>query len=150
LKTPYWQAADPLVFEAERIALPGTLHWTFLKEAQADFFAHTARYANAEQSFAEAGKAASSLQNKKWQAIVLRDSGLMLKRQGNLGSADSMRRALELAESSAGAWTLSLTYRAASEVLPEARLARKKQKPASAAAQRKRAPGLTLLGGVAR
>jgi hypothetical protein len=151
LKTPYWQAADPLVFEAERIALPGTLHWTFLKEAQADFFAHTARYANAEQSFAEAGKAASTLQNKKWQAIVLRDSGLMLKRIGSLESADSMRRAVELAESAAGAWTLSLTYRAASEVLPEARPARQKQKVTTAAAvQRKRSPGLSLLGGVAR
>jgi hypothetical protein len=151
LKTPYWQAADPLVFEAEQLARPGTLHWTFVKEAQADLFAHKSQFSDAERSFAQAGDAARALQNKKWEAIVLRDLGLLLKRTGSRQSVESMRRAVELAEHGAGAWTLSLTYRAASEVLPGVRHAQRQSLPrALTAAQHKRLSKLSLFGGATR
>lgn len=124
MKTRYWRAVDPLIFEAEQFALPGTLHWVFIKEAQADFLARTASYQAARVSFAAARDAAITLQNPKWQAIVFRDLGLMLNRLGDETSIETMEHAVKLAESTAGAWSRSLTYRAASKVLTNRRLAK--------------------------
>lgn len=124
MKTPYWRAIGPLLFEAEQIAQPGTLSWIFIKEAQADFLSRNARYEAARASFAAAGDAAVKLQNPKWQGIVFRDLALMLNRLKDSESIDAMQRAVNLAERSAGAWTRSLTYRAASQVLAKKRIAR--------------------------
>lgn len=123
LKTAYWRAADPLLFEAEKIAVPGTLHWVFIKEAQADLLARLAKYEGAQTSFAAAQNAARALQNQKWQAIILRDMGLMLRQQGSSESISALQHAVELAQKGAGAWTLSLIYKAASQVLPDKRVA---------------------------
>lgn len=148
LKTRYWRAADPLLFEAERISVPGTLHWIFVKEAQADLLVRLAEYEGAQKSFTAAQEAARNLQNRKWQAIVCRDEGLMLKRLGSRDSVATMQRALELAEEGAGAWTLALTYRAASEVIPGVRAAGLVRRVESAVpgTRRERCPSLTLFG----
>jgi hypothetical protein len=150
LKTRYWRAVDPLIFEAEAIAKPGTLHWVFLKEAQADFLGRTARYKAAEESFAAADEATKTLQNPKWQAILCRDRGLML---GSIGSEESIRlmtRAVELAEAGAmGAWSRSLTYQAASKVLHPGRIARpapRMMEPCLEPRADMRRPMLTLKG----
>jgi len=122
LKTRYWRAVDPLVFEAEALARPGTLHWLFIKEAQGDFLARIARYRAAEESFTAAAEATRILQNRKWQTIVYRDRALMLERLGSAESVESARRALELADAGAvGAWSRCLTYQATSKILGEPR-----------------------------
>jgi tetratricopeptide (TPR) repeat protein len=126
MKTRYWRALNPLLFDVERFSPPGTLYWTFVKEAQGDFLARSGRYDEARASFAAAQAAARKLDNRKWQSIVLRDVGIMLGRLGQTQeSAASLRRAVDLAERGAGAWSLSLTYRAASKVLADDAIARR-------------------------
>jgi tetratricopeptide (TPR) repeat protein len=142
LKTRYWRAADPLLFEAERIAKTGTLLWVFIKEAQGDFFTRMAQYDRAQSSFGAAQEAARKLQNRKWQAIVCRDEGVMLKRLGSSESVTSMQSALDLAEEGAGAWTLSLTYRAAAQVLPNMGL-RSRARPRRISAAEPQAAAIT-------
>jgi len=126
MKTRYWRALNPLLFDVERFSPPGTLYWTFVKEAQGDFLARSGRYDEARASFAAAQAAARKLDNRKWQSIVLRDVGIMLGRLGQTQeSAASLRRAVDLAERGAGAWSLSLTYRAASKILADDGIARR-------------------------
>jgi hypothetical protein len=125
LKTRYWRNIDPLAFEAEALARPGTLHWLFIKESQAHFLARTERYVAAEESFAAAAAATHTLQNRKWQTILYRDRALLLKRLGSEESIAFAKRALELAEAGAvGAWSRSLTYQAAATVLGQAHVGR--------------------------
>ena len=125
MKTDRWRDAEQLVFEAERLSAPGTLYWTFVKEAQADFLARTGRYEAAQAAFSAVQDAARKLGNRKWQAIALRDVGLVLSRIGRRReSADSLRQAVALAGDAAGAWSASLTYRAASKVLADPRVER--------------------------
>ncbi len=125
MKTDRWRDAEQLVFEAERLSAPGTLYWTFVKEAQADFLARTGRYEAAQAAFSAVQDAARKLGNRKWQAIALRDVGLLLSRIGRRReSADSLRQAVALAGDAAGAWSASLTYRAASKVLADPRVER--------------------------
>jgi tetratricopeptide (TPR) repeat protein len=125
MKTAQWRAVSRLLFEAEELSPKGALYWTFVKEAQGDFLARTGRYEAAQSCFAAAQDAARNLKNRKWEAIALRDAGTMLGRIGHAAeSAESMRRAVEIAEGAAGAWSASLTYRAAAKVLADRRVER--------------------------
>lgn len=58
LRTRYWRAVDPLLFEVETLAQSGTLRWAILKHLQGTFLMRTGRYDRARVPLAAAYEAA--------------------------------------------------------------------------------------------
>ena len=144
MKTRHWRCVSTLLFESEQLFEPGALNWIFLKEAQADFLARTGKHEASQSAFLAAENAATTIDNPKWRAIVHRDRALALTELGRYDEGvESMRIAVNLAETAAGAWSRSLTLNAAKRV-DQAVRSQTKASSFSAAVDRSRFPPLTL------
>ncbi|HVR47990.1 MAG TPA: hypothetical protein VMT95_15275 [Candidatus Binatia bacterium] len=124
-ETRYWRAAAPLVFEAERIVVPGTARHALLKHAQARYLMKAARRDKARQAMLEAHTIAKKLGNRRLEGIILRDRAATLTGQKDLGQrTDLMREAVALVERFGSASDLANTYAAAACVLGDRRILR--------------------------
>ena len=125
LRTRHWRAVDPLLFDVEKLAQPGTLRWAILKHLQGNFSMHACRFDRARAPLAGAYDAARSVGNRRLESIVLRDLAVVLHRGGSVTKGiEFMRHAVELAEGHSGAWSLWNTYEAAARLLPDRRIER--------------------------
>ena len=99
LRTRHWRAVDPLLFDVEKLAQPGTLRWAILKHLQGNFLMRACRYDGARDPLAGAYEAARSVGNRRLESIVLRDLAIVLHRGGSVTKGiEFMRHAVELAE----------------------------------------------------
>ena len=99
LRTRHWRAVDPLLFDVEKLAQPGTLRWAILKHLQGNFLMHACRFDRARAPLAGAYDAARSVGNRRLESIVLRDLAVVLHRGGSVTKGiEFMRHAVELAE----------------------------------------------------
>jgi tetratricopeptide (TPR) repeat protein len=125
LRTRFWRAVNPLLFEVEKFTEPGCFSWGLLKQAQGTFQGRTGQYDCAQVSLAKAYEVARNVNNRKLEGVVLRERAVVLHRVGSLSeSIEFMRQAVELAEEHRSAYTLWATYDAAARVLPDRRFAR--------------------------
>jgi tetratricopeptide (TPR) repeat protein len=125
LRTRYWRAVDPLIFQLEELTRPGSMRWAYLKEFQGLFLMRTSQYAEASRVLTEAYEGGKKTKNPWLEGLALRDLAFAQHRSGRRGdAADLMRGALTLLEGQSGIASLSATYDTAAEVLPERRLAR--------------------------
>lgn len=113
LQTRYWRAVDPLLFEIERLAAPGTL--ATLKHEQATFLLRTGRRETAAELMGEALALARRLGNKRAEALILRDRALAFS------DAELMRDAITLVERHGSKDDLSQTYDVATRLLRDRR-----------------------------
>jgi tetratricopeptide (TPR) repeat protein len=144
LRTRYWRTVDPLLFEVEKLAQPGTLRWAVLKHLQGNFLMRAGRYDDGRAALAEAYDAARSVRNRRLESIVLRDLAIVLHHVGSVTEGiEFMRHAVELAEGYAGVWSLWNTYEAAARLLTDRRIARlARQARAAISARAHATPGV--------
>jgi tetratricopeptide (TPR) repeat protein len=125
LRTRHWRAVDPLLFDVEKLAQPGTLRWAILKHLQGNFLMRAGRYDRARAPLAGAYEAARSVGNRRLESIVLRDLAVVVHRVGSVTKGiEFMRHAVELAEGHSAVWSLWNTYEAAARLLPDRRIER--------------------------
>jgi tetratricopeptide (TPR) repeat protein len=137
LRTRYWRSAAPLIFEVEKLALPGSFHWGVLKQAQGVYLTRTGRYDQAQVSLAKAYDVAKKLSNRKLEGVVLRELAVAKHQVGALNeSVEFIRQAVELAEEHGSAYTLWITYDTASRLLRDRRIARLAKQAAAAVSAR--------------
>jgi hypothetical protein len=130
LRTRYWCAAAPLVFDAERLMAPGTLRHALLKHAQGNFLFKTGRRDGAHKAMLESYTLADRLGNRRLAGLALRDRALMLSGLKAAGHrAELMREAVRLIEQFGSANDLSTTYAAAARILGDRRSARLAHQP---------------------
>jgi hypothetical protein len=122
LKTRYWRAIDPLVFEVERFAAPRALGRALLKQAQATFFMRMGRPKQAHQALSEGFALAKKLGNRRIEGLILRDRALALvDSKAGPERADLMREAVDLVERYGSFNDLTVTYDAAARVIGDRR-----------------------------
>lgn len=125
LRTRHWRAVDPLLFDVEKLAQPGTLRWAILKHLQGNFLMRACRYDRARAPLAGAYETARNVGNRRLESIVLRDLAVVLHRVGSVSKGiEFMRHAVELAEGYSAVWSLWNTYEAAARLLPDRRIER--------------------------
>jgi tetratricopeptide (TPR) repeat protein len=125
LRTRYWRAVDPLIFEAEALLDPGSLRWAYLKEFQGLFLMRADQNEKAGIILAEAYAGARKVNNSWLEGIALRDLSMTRHRRGSVNEAvDLMKEALQLLEGRSGIVSLGATYDAAARILVDRRLAR--------------------------
>jgi tetratricopeptide (TPR) repeat protein len=125
LRTRHWRPVDPLLFDVEKLAQPGTLRWAILKHLQGNFLMRAGRYDRAHVPLAGAYEAARSVGNRRLESIVLRDLAVVVHRVGSVTKGiEFMRHAVELAEGHSAVWSLWNTYEAAARLLPDRRIER--------------------------
>jgi hypothetical protein len=122
LKTRYWRAIDPLVFEVERFAAPRALGRALLKQAQATFFMRMGRPKQAHQALSEGFALAKKLGNRRVEGLILRDRALgLMDSKAGPERADLMREAVDLVERYGSFNDLVVTYDAAARVIGDRR-----------------------------
>jgi hypothetical protein len=138
LKTRYWRAVDPLVFDVEHLAAPRALGRALLKQAQATFLARTGRPKEAHEALAEGFALAKKLGNRRIEGLILRDRALSLvDSKAGRERADLMQEAVDLVERYGSFNDLVVTYDAAARVIGDRRsLQRARQLGASAEIKR--------------
>ena len=124
LQTHYWRAAAPLVFDAERFTVPGTLRHALLKRAQGTFFFRTGRRSRAREAMLEAYNIAERLGNRRLEGLILRDRAMMLSGDCSGLQGELMREAVRIIEPFGSASDLSTTYGMAAQVLGDQRSVR--------------------------
>jgi tetratricopeptide (TPR) repeat protein len=137
LRTRYWRSVAPLIFEVEELALPRSFNWGVLKQAQGVYLTRTGRYDQAQTSLAKAYDVAKTLNNRKFEGVVLRELAVAKHQVGALSeSVECIRQAVELAEEHCSAYTLWITYDTASRLLRDCRIARLAKQAAAAVSAR--------------
>jgi tetratricopeptide (TPR) repeat protein len=132
LRTRYWRAVAPLMFEVEKLTRPQSLLWGLLKYAQGVYLMRTRRHTQAQASLANAYEIARNFGNRKLESVSLRELAVAKHQIGALGdSADLIRHAVDLAEELGSAYTLWITYDTAARLLPDRRIARLAQQAAT-------------------
>ncbi|MGA8100148.1 MAG: hypothetical protein WB810_15950, partial [Candidatus Cybelea sp.] len=97
LRTRYWRAVDPLIFQIEELMSEGSVRWAYLKEFQGLFQMRARRYEKAAELFQGAYEGARRINSPWLQGLALRDLATVRHRAGALGeAADLMRTALDL------------------------------------------------------
>ncbi len=125
LKTRYWRAIDPLIFEVEEFMRPASVGWVYLKEFQGLFLMRTSHYGRASQLFSEVHESGRKMNNRWLEGVALRNLASARYSSGSVGEArEIMRAALALLEGCSGIVSLCTTYEAAACVLADRRLAR--------------------------
>jgi hypothetical protein len=113
------------VFESERLFVPGSLKWTFLKQFQGIFRMRCGQYNEAQHSLEPAYQASKRIGNRWLEGMLLRDLATAQHRSGRVEESENfMRRAVDLVEGSSSAVSLWATYDAAARVLRDRRLTR--------------------------
>jgi len=122
LRTRYWRAAKPLVFEVERLVAAGSRSYTLLKQAQGSFLMRTGRHDKARAVLLAAYKSARKLGNRKLEGLILRDRAIALYRSDlENDRADLMKEAVQLIEQYGSAGDLLMTYDLAARLLGDRR-----------------------------
>lgn len=125
LRTRYWRAVDPLVFELEALAAPRALGRALLKQAQGTLLKRTGRSREAHEALSEGLALAKDLGNRRLEGLMLRDRALALAGSNvDRERADAMREAVELVERYGSHSDLAATYDAAARVLGDRRILR--------------------------
>jgi tetratricopeptide (TPR) repeat protein len=125
LRTRRWRSVAPLVFESERLFVPGSLKWTFLKQFQGIFRMRCGQYNEAQHSLEPAYQASKRIGNRWLEGMLLRDLATAQHRSGRVEESENfMREAVGLVEGSSSAVSLWATYDAAARVLRDRRLTR--------------------------
>jgi tetratricopeptide (TPR) repeat protein len=141
LRTRYWRCIDPLLFEVEKLAQPGTLRWAILKHLQGNFLMRGGRYDRARTPLLGAYEAARKVSNPRLESIVLRDLAVVLHHDGSVTEGiEFMKHAVELAEGYSGVWSLWNTYEAAARLLADRRIVRLARQARAAKSARASAP----------
>jgi tetratricopeptide (TPR) repeat protein len=122
LRTAYWHAVNPLLFEIEQFAAPRALGRALLKHAQGKFFLRTGRLDEARAALLEGFTLARELGNRRIEGVILRDQALALKGAGAVATrTELMREAVELVERYGSSSDIAATYEAAAGVLSDRR-----------------------------
>jgi hypothetical protein len=125
LRTRYWRAVDPLIFETEKLMNPGSLRWAYLKEFQGLFLMRAGKHERADVALGEACSGARKVNSRWLEGMALRDLSMTRHRSGSVDEGvELMREALLLLEGRSGIVSLGATYDAAARVLVDRRLAR--------------------------
>jgi hypothetical protein len=125
LGTRYWRAAAPLVFDAERLVVPGTLRHALIKRGQGRYFMRIAQMDKAREATLASYRIARTLGSGRLEGLILRDRALMLSGEKNLLlRAEFMREAVALVERFGSAAELTETYEYAARVLADRRIQR--------------------------
>jgi hypothetical protein len=145
LRTRFWRAAFPLLFEAEKLTAPDSLARVLLKQAQGSFLLRTGRRDKARAIMLEAYSAAKNLGNRRLEGLILRERAIALS--GSSPDADRIefiREAVALIEQYGSTGDLLVTYDTAARILADRRslrLARQAKAAVLACAEALRRPG---------
>jgi tetratricopeptide (TPR) repeat protein len=118
LATKHWRMLNPLLFEAEALALPGSRNWTAIRGLEGNLLRRLGHRSKALEVLVTAETAARDLKNDRLYGMVLREMALALHDAGRRDEArECIKTAVTLAESSASALGLRLAHMAASKIL---------------------------------
>jgi hypothetical protein len=122
LRTRYWRAANPLLFEAEKLTTTNSLARVMLKQAQGTFLMRIGRRDKACAVMLEAYGAARRLGNRRLEGLILRERAIALSgSHTNVDRAELMREAVQLIEQYGSTGDLLITYDAAARILADRR-----------------------------
>ena len=123
LRTRYWRAVDPLIFQAERLTASGTLARASIKHVQGWFLTMTGQRARALEALQQACAIARNLGNRRIEGLILRDHAVALAGT-TTEQVELMREAVTLIERHGSADDLPATYGAAARILRDRRSVR--------------------------
>jgi hypothetical protein len=122
LRTRYWRAANPLLFEAEKLTATNSLARVLLKQAQGSFLMRIGRRDKARTTMLEAYDAARRLGNRRLEGLILRERAIALSgSHANVERIELMREAVQLIEQYGSTGDLLITYDAAARILADRR-----------------------------
>lgn len=125
VRTRYWEAANPLVFNLDKLLRPNSFQALVLKHAQGVVLARMGKLREADDSLKQSYEQARRLGNRRIEALALRDQALLMAVASQRGpSRDLIVESVQLAEEHCSIGERCEIYDAAARLLADRRSVR--------------------------